>query len=105
MRRPAGSLAASAIVGCDMFVVLDTNSFHGDPMLRGSNFRLMRAEQQQGALQIVIPEAVRAELPKRFREPAVLLASISSVSWSYPKGQSFESVDPLRSVPNVERRG
>lgn len=51
-----------------MFVVLDTNSFYGDPMLRGRNFRLLHTEQAKGTLQLVIPEAVRAELPRRYRE-------------------------------------
>jgi hypothetical protein len=51
-----------------MFVVLDTNSFHGDPMLRGRNFRLLHTEQAKGTHQLVVPEAVRAELPRRYRE-------------------------------------
>jgi PIN domain len=51
-----------------MFVVLDTNSFYGDPMLRGRHFRLLHTEQAKGTLQLVVPEAVRAELPRRYRE-------------------------------------
>jgi hypothetical protein len=83
-----------------MFVVLDTNSFHGDPMLRGRNFRLMRAEQERGALQIVIPKAVRAELPKRFREQ--LMHASTGANKALTKLAALDVKTPTLELPDIE---
>jgi hypothetical protein len=83
-----------------MFVVLDTNSFHGDPMLRGRNFRLLGAEQQRGALQIVVPEAVRAELPKRFREQ--LTHASAGAGKALAKLAALEVKTPTLELPDIE---
>jgi hypothetical protein len=85
-----------------MFVVLDTNSFHGHPMLRDRNFRLMRAEQERGAPQIVVSEAVRAELPKRFREQ--LVHASTGANKALTSSPAWTSRHPRSSSPTSRRR-
>ncbi len=51
-----------------MIVVPDTNAFYGDPMLRRRDFRLLHAEQERGALRVVVPRVVAGELPKLYRQ-------------------------------------
>jgi len=50
-----------------VIVVVDTNIFHGDPLMRRSHFRILWGQHLRGRIRIALPEIVIRELPKLFQ--------------------------------------
>lgn len=50
-----------------MIVVVDTNIFHGDPLMRRSHFRILLGQHLRGRITLALPEVVVREVPKLFQ--------------------------------------